>query len=119
MNPPLVSIGQTAMGRGVFANKSFAKDEIIEVAPTITDCGNEFTGRMDDYWFSSSYKPKCKVVAFGYASMYNHKNNPTAKWTVKENDTMEIKALEDISKGDEIYISYGDNYWKSRGIKPK
>jgi hypothetical protein len=117
MYPPVVSIHKTKTGRGVFAEKSFMEGEVIEVAPTISDCKTKFTGRMRDYIFSSY--TNCPVVGFGYASIYNHKNNPTAEWNVKENETIEIKALKNISKGDEIFVSYGDEYWRSRGVKPK
>lgn len=119
MNPPSVSIRPTPIGRGVFAEKEFVEGEIIEVAPTITDCKTNFADRMEDYLFSHNTDPKCSVIAFGYASMYNHKNNPTAEWKVNDNDTMEITALTNISKGDEIFISYSDDYWKSRDIQPE
>jgi hypothetical protein len=119
MHPPTISIRPTKLGRGVFAEKSFVKNELIETAPTICDCKTNFTGRMSDYVFQHAFKPGCHAIAFGYGSMYNHSTNPSAEYIHKPNDTMEVRALCDIPKGDEILFSYGDDYWKSRGIKPK
>ncbi len=119
MNPPSVSIRPTPIGRGVFAEKEFVEGEIIEVAPTISDCTTKFTGLMGNYIFTDYNRPTCNIIAFGCASMYNHKNDPTAEWIVQPNDTIEIKALTNISKGQEIFISYGNEYWDSMGIQPK
>jgi hypothetical protein len=119
MFPPSLSVRSTRIGRGVFAEKPFTVGEVIELAPTISDCKTKFTGRTSDYLFRHCNNPNCSVVAFGYASMYNHSNNPSASWKHKPNDTMEVTALCDIKKGDEIFVSYGDKYWKSRGVKPK
>ena len=51
--------------------------------------------------------------------MYNHKDDPNAKWTIVNKDQMKIVALKHIESGEEIFISYGINYFKSRGITMK
>ncbi len=120
MNPPIISIRPTiTMGRGVFAEKPFVEGEIIEVAPTISDNTTKFTGLTSKYLFGDITDPTRRVIAFGYASMYNHKKNPNARWILKPNETIEIKAFCDIAKDEEIFISYGSVYWKSTGIKPE
>lgn len=99
------------LGRGVFANKSFKKDDIIEKAPYIEDNTGNFSGLVRDYIFSKSETNS--VVAFGFASLYNHSDTPNAAWKIT-NDFVEIIALTTIEKDSEILISYGENYWKTR-----
>ena len=97
--------------RGVFANKVFKKDEIIEKAPYIEDKTSNFLGLIRDYIFSKT--DTNSVVAFGFASLYNHSNTPNAVWKIT-NDYVEIIASKQIEKDSEILISYGENYWKTR-----
>lgn len=99
------------LGRGVFANKSFKKDEIIEKAPYIEDTTSNFNGLIRDYIFSKS--DVNSVVAFGFGSLYNHSDKPNALWKITD-EYVEIIASEQIDKDTEILISYGENYWKTR-----
>jgi SET domain-containing protein len=46
--------------------------------------------------------------------MYNHSDNYNALWTVLSKDQMKFYATKDIKKGEEIFTSYGDAYWKTR-----
>ena len=103
-------------GRGVFAGKDFDEDEIIEKAPYIEDDNNKVLGTTRDYLFGKLNGKS--VVAFGYASIYNHMDNPNAIWDVLD-DYMEIKATRPIKKDEEIFVSYGDKYWETRPHLPK
>jgi len=99
------------LGRGVFAGKDFKKSDIIEKAPYIEDKTGNFSGLVRDYIFAKS--DTNSVVAFGFASLYNHSDTPNATWKITD-EYVEIIALTDIQKDSEILISYGDNYWKTR-----
>lgn len=101
-------------GKGVFAKENIKKDTILEISPYIQDNINNFVGVVRDYVFSKNNNTA--IVAFGYASMYNHSENPSATWTVLDNG-IKIVAIKDINKDDEIFISYGDKYWNTRSIK--
>ena len=98
-------------GRGIFANKDFTLDEIIEKAPFIEDQLDNFNGVTRDYVFNT--KDGKVALAFGYVSLYNHSDNPNAMWYF-ENDNIIIKTKNPIKKGQEIFISYGNDYWKTR-----
>ena len=98
-------------GRGIFANKDFAVDEIIEMSPYIEDSNDNFRGIMKDYIFGKD--DKTSIVVFGYASLYNHADKPNSRWKITE-DHFVIKAIKPIKKDEEIFISYGSNYWTSR-----
>ena len=98
--------------RGVFATKDYKKDDIIEICPTITEETSKFQGILKDYIFK--YDDKISLLAFGFCSMYNHSDNYNALWKVLSKEQMKFYATKDIKKGEEILISYGDGYWKTR-----
>lgn len=109
-------------GRGIFANRSFKKGEVIEIAPYILDKGVAF----NDYIFSS-HMPKYKsLIVFGYGSMYNHSDTPNVNYVLmhhnsdKPEDSYFIYyAKRNINKDEECKISYGKDWWTTRNIKQK
>ncbi len=100
-------------GRGVFANKNYKPGDIIELAPYIEDQNDNFKGVIRDYIFSKNGDQKISVVGFGFTSMYNHADKPNAKWEIG-NVHVIIQCVKPINKGDEIFISYGNQYWATR-----
>jgi SET domain-containing protein len=98
--------------RGVFATKDYKKNDVIEICPTITEETSKFQGILKDYIFK--YDDKNSLLAFGFCSMYNHSDNYNALWTILSKEQMKFYATKDIKKGEEILISYGDGYWKTR-----
>lgn len=98
-------------GRGIFGNKDFLINEIIEKAPFIEDQLDNFNGISRDYVFNT--KNNKAALAFGYVSLYNHSDVPNAMWYF-DNDKIIIKTQAPIKKGQEIFISYGNEYWKTR-----
>ena len=94
-------------GRGVFANKNFNNNEVIEKAPYIEDKTSNFVGLIRDYIFNKSETNS--IVAFGFGSLYNHSNTPNAKWKIN-NNYIEIISTKPINKDEEIFISYGNTY---------
>jgi SET domain-containing protein len=109
-------------GRGVFANRNIKKDETLEFSPYIEAELADLTGIIRDYVFSKSKtalkQNNTAILAFGYASMYNHSDDPSATWNIME-DGIKITATKDINKDDEIFISYGSSYWNSRTLEKK
>ena len=103
--------------RGVFANKNYKKDEIIEICPSILVKSNISENKMIDYLFN--YDEENDMVGFGYCSMYNHSNTPNATWLILNQNKIKIFAVNDINKGEEIFISYGDRYWETRDLEKK
>jgi len=107
-----IKISKEIGSRGVFANKDYKKDDVIEICPTIFEETSKFQGILKDYIFK--YDDKNSLLAFGFCSMYNHSDNYNALWTVLSKDQMKFYATKDIKKGEEIFTSYGDAYWKTR-----
>jgi SET domain-containing protein len=108
-----IKISKKLKSRGVFALKNYKKGDIIEVCPCIADNTKKFgSGIIGDYLFN--YDDKTSIVAFGYCSMYNHSDDYNALWKVISKDKIKIYATKNITKGKEIFVSYGDDYWNSR-----
>lgn len=107
-------------GRGVFAKEDIQKGDIIEVAPIILEPKNKIlkNSNIMQYVFFSDQTETEYAIAFGYASIYNHNDNNNAQWIVdKPNLKIIITALKNIRKGEEIFVSYGENYFKTRGTQ--
>ena len=101
-------------GRGVFANKNFKKGEIVEVCPLISDKRSNINKSIiKDYTFKNKFKDE-EVIVFGLCSIYNHSDNNNIHHDQDGNDNMIYTAVRDINKGEELYVNYGVNYWKSR-----
>jgi len=100
-------------GRGVFANRNFEPGETLELAPYIEDDTDNFKGIIRDYIFSKNGSKERSVVAFGFGSMYNHSDTPNVRWEVTD-ENLKIQCIKPIKKDEEVFITYGDQYWKTR-----
>lgn len=105
-------------GRGVFSNKKYEIGDTIELAPYIEDITSNYKGVIRDYIFKKSANSDKSVVAFGYGSMYNHSDTPNASWKVND-DYVKISCIKPINKDEEIFLSYGSQYWSSRNLDKK
>ncbi len=115
---PVVDVRASSKGgRGVFSNRTYKKGDTIELCPGIINKYDDLVGKIKDYVFK--YDDNNSFIAFGYCSMYNHSDDPNAIWKVLNESELKISALKDINVGDEIFISYGENYWKTRSIEKK
>lgn len=98
-------------GRGVFAQRNFAKDEIIERCPVIV-LNEKDTKQIDptdlyNYYFSWGDDLKSGAIALGCGSIYNHSYNPNAAYKKDiEHDEIIFLSIRDIKAGDEIVVNY-------------
>jgi hypothetical protein len=112
-------------GRGVFATGDIEEGELIERCPMVP-----LSWRMKyhhdpviwKYCFTHSCPcPRCDehgglfLMVLGYGQIYNHQdaNNAKINFDLK-NSVADIVALESISKGSEIFVNYGKDYFKNR-----
>lgn len=102
-------------GYGVFAGKTIKKGEIIEECyMIITKGGDEI---LEDYYFVAGRK---YAMFLGYGCIYNHSEDANADYTLNlKKRIVVIKAARKIRKGEEIFVSYGDKWFSSRGLEPK
>ena len=105
----------TMHGYGVFAGKTIRKGEKIEECYIIISKGGDKV--LEDFYFDA----KGKYAFFtGFGSIYNHSNDPNADYSININKRKAtIKAARTIRKDEEIFVSYGEEWFKSRGIKAK
>ncbi|CAM4113662.1 SET domain-containing protein-lysine N-methyltransferase [Cytophagaceae bacterium 50C-KIRBA] len=118
-------------GMGIFSKEAIRKGELIEEARLLPIKWRSYyvtePTTLDYIWANN--KCQCEIckkhgyriyVALGYGSLYNHANIPN---TVQKLDfvaeTMTIIAKIDIPANEEIFVSYGENYWLYRNLMKK
>ncbi len=111
----LVVKKSTLHGYGVFARKKIKKGEKIEECYVIISKGGDKI--LEDFYFDA----KGKYALFtGFGSIYNHSEHPNTDYTINIAKRLAtIKATKDIPKNKEIFVSYGEEWFKSRKLKPK
>jgi SET domain-containing protein len=112
----LVVKKSTVEGYGVFAEKTIKKGQIIEECYIIiSKKGGDKA--LEDFYFDAEGK---YAVFTGFGSIYNHSDDPNADYIINvKNRVTTIKADRTIPKGSEIFVSYGDEWFSSRNLKPK
>lgn len=102
-------------GYGVFAEKTIKKGEKIEECYMIVSRGGDKT--LEDFYFDAKGR---YALLTGFGSIYNHADEPNADYKIDiKNRVAIIKAERSIRKGEEIYVSYGEEWFSSRGLKAK
>jgi SET domain-containing protein len=103
-------------GYGVFAAETIKKGRIIEQCVLIISKGRERA--LEDYYFQ--VKKGKYVILTGCGIIYNHADKPNADYHFDlKRRIATFKATQTIRKGEEINISYGPQWFSSRGKKPK
>jgi hypothetical protein len=108
-------------GLGVYTNRDFNIEDIVEIAPVIrvqTEYLFQENNILNDYIFRDPYDNNYKIVALGFGSMYNHADEPNMKYYY-QNGKMIYQAIKPIKAGDELFISYGVNWWIARTNKKR
>jgi SET domain-containing protein len=104
-------------GWGVFAYINIKEGETIEECPVhpLPITKGESSPLLIDYRFNWPQGTEWdeQVIAWGYGSLYNHKDPANAYWISDiPNRTFKFIASRDILEGEEIFVWYGDvNYW--------
>ena len=107
--------------RGLFATKSYKKDEIIENCPTvkIKNTEIEIQSNLNDYVFASYNDENMVLFPLGYCGTLNHSDEKqNATWKISPDDkNIIVHAIRNINEGEEIYVNYGNGYWSERSKK--
>lgn len=111
-SPSLGYIGLSqGKGRGVFASRDIKQGEIVEISPCIylpydTNVLVESSVLADYVFGATRDSDEGYVLAFGYASMYNHSKKANCSYVVSEK-TVVIVADKTIKENVELTIDYG------------
>jgi len=102
-------------GYGVFADKNIKKGEKIEECYMLLTRGGD--KKLEDFYFDVKGK---NAMLTGFGCIYNHSDSPNADYTFNVKKRLfSFKAQKAIRKGEEIFVSYGDDWFSSRGLKSK
>lgn len=102
-------------GYGVFAEKDFVKDELIEECYMLLTRGGD--ADLTNYYFTAG---KLFGLPLGLGCVYNHAIDPNAMYKYdSERQLMVVTAVRSIAAGDEIFISYGNEWFASRSMPIK
>ena len=109
--PFLTIASSEKRGRGVFTTEPISANTFIEIAPVIvldaSDREKVEKTLLYDYIFEWGMHSKLAAVALGYVSIYNHSNQPNCAYEMDfEHETISIKTLSNIKKGEELFINY-------------
>ncbi len=125
VSPKLEISNSPVHGIGVFAKEQINQNEIIEVS-RLLKLGWRLHYQHDNILRDYCWTPNCSCqectihgpsmyLGLGFASIYNHSDQPNTKTNFDyKNNTLIISANKDINAGEELFVSYGNNYWKSR-----
>ncbi len=100
---------------GVFSKAFIPAGSRVEVARALqmsNRCIFQKENVLADYVFN--FGDDTCLLAFGFGSLYNHSDKPQVSYSVTE-DKIYYTAVKDIYPGDEVFVSYGMNWWASRG----
>jgi hypothetical protein len=103
------------MGRGVFTQKDIPADTVIEISPVIVMSQSDRLlldkTLLHDYIFEwGAAKDKC-CMALGLVPMYNHSYQSNCEYFMNfDDDTIFIKTVRPISKGEELTINYNGDW---------
>jgi uncharacterized protein len=111
--PTSIRIGDTEHGRGVIATTAIAQGETIEVCPILELAEGDASGLLDDYTVSLDGSEGVALL-LGYGSLYNHADEPNAEYVTVGDLVYEFVALRDIEAGEQVTISYGEEWWRTR-----
>ena len=102
-------------GKAVFTHEKIAAGTVIEIAPVIVmppaDRVHLDKTLLHDYIFEwGNSKDKC-AMALGLVPVYNHSYKSNCEYFMDfEADTISVKTVRIIKKGEELTINYNGNW---------
>ena len=116
MLKPYLFVDQTgSMGRGVFTRERIPAGTILEISPVIIISldDRQLLDKtiLHDYIFDwGKNKDKC-CMALGLIPIYNHSYKSNCEYFMDyEDDTIMVKTICAIEKGEELYINYNGDW---------
>lgn len=115
-------------GRGVFADRDISQGEIIERCPFVV-LGYRMRYHSDPVLLAYLYTHVCPcdeckkhggnfLLILGYGQIYNHQDNHNAEFKYDfKHQIVDVFALRSISKDEEIFVNYGESYFRNREKK--
>ena len=111
----------TTKGRGVFTRQNIDAGAVIEESPVIVMTAQDRVlldkTLLHDYIFEwGNEKDQC-CMALGYLSIYNHSYVSNCEYFMDfEEQTIRIKTIRAIKKGEELTINYNGDWNNNKKI---
>ena len=122
MLKPYLYVDKTPdMGKGVFTKQRIPANTAIEVSPVIVMSSEDRVlldkTLLHDYIFEwGNNKDQC-CMALGLVPIYNHSYKSNCEYFMDyEDDTITIKTVRTIRKGEELYINYNGDWDDSTAL---
>jgi uncharacterized protein len=101
-------------GRGVFTDKNIKANTVLEIAPVLLISSKDRKmieqTNLTNYIFEWGARHRMAVLALGYVSLYNHDYASNCDYEMDfDSNTITIKAIKTIKKGEELCINYNAN----------
>lgn len=104
--------------RGLFAGKNYKEGEVVEECDYLIENPENLIGTIfiDYFWEYMIHGEKKALIPFtGKCNISNHSDKPNTKVKFDyEKRKQYLIAIKPINKGEEIYNSYGNDYWSER-----
>lgn len=122
MQQPFLFIASSGnKGRGIFTRQAIAAETIIEVAPVIVMSQDDRAildkTLLHDYIFEWGKTSRQCAMALGYVPIYNHSYQSNCEYFMDfETETIMIKAVRNITPGEELTINYNGDWNKDKEV---
>mmetsp|Transcript_3122 Transcript_3122/g.12133 ORF Transcript_3122/g.12133 Transcript_3122/m.12133 type:complete len:295 (-) Transcript_3122:187-1071(-) len=111
-------------GWGVFAGKDFVLHELVHESPgrLLRGAAREVRDDIFELGWDEPNAGNMSILGLGFASLHNHATDPNvqAQWERSERHGGRVVgiffALRDVKQGEELFISYGEEWWTSRRV---
>ncbi|AGE56436.1 SET domain-containing protein [Paramecium bursaria Chlorella virus NE-JV-1] len=104
-------------GYGIFSKIRFFPGELVDVSVCLVKPNEMWDGASEDYIFS---RAGLSALPLSGGAIFNHSNSPNARHELTPGmKKMRVIAIKPIAIGEEIFISYGPDYFPTRNLKEK
>jgi SET domain-containing protein len=115
IKPYLYIAGTLEKGRGVFTRERIAAGTVVEISPVIVmkkeDRQHLDQTLLHDYIFEWGTNKELCCLALGIIPIYNHSYKSNCEYYMDfEDDTIMIKTVMSIDKGEELTINYNGDW---------
>jgi hypothetical protein len=109
-----IGVGRSGEGFGVYAIDDINDNETVDECPAVEMSFDDIKGTpMMDHAFK--IKDDTYVISWGNGSIYNHRNQPNVRWEyIPDKKILKIAAVRPVKRGEELFISYGREYFSTR-----
>ena len=124
-HPDLV-VAPCSFGHGVFTTEYIPADTTLEECHHLRIRVDDCLSIINDYVYGLEPDPdqaehgvEYRSLPLGYGSIFNHSDDHnTEYWHDTERDLIVFYTIRGVSAGEQLFVNYGKDWWKSRDCTP-